>query len=528
MGGVQGQSGIDTQHYIPPGPVAQRFIKSTGPIDVIMGPAGSGKTVACCARAPYMLSNWFPVCTDGIVRAKIAVIRNTYRDLARTCLGSWLEMFPEKHPWTVSYQGGLDRPVTHKLAWRAQRGATPIKIELDVEFGAIGDANIENFIKGYQITAGWMNECDLLDGRVPSLFWQRTGRYPPVQSLNAQELDRVVKPFRKRMQDLGLNIDDDETLLPRVVWGDMNPPDIDNWSYDVMVENPNPLFTLHKQPSGLAPNAENRIGKPRSSYELEARTMKPYDVKRYVHGEFGYALDGEPIYPGFSLDLHRADQTLAPVANLPLLLGVDTGGSPAIVFAQAMPNGQLRVLQEICCQPGSGPVTIGRLGREALLSRYAGLPIGGGWVDPSAFYGADKVSGQLHAAAIISEWLGINLEPGPSQEPGFRWDAVRWYLEGLIDGLTPRMIVDPSCKLLIGGFVAHYKLTKQASAGATNLLVAVKNKYSHPHDALQYLITGYAGRAGVTQKLTRDHRMSGNVTPLRPVIANTSFDVFSV
>jgi hypothetical protein len=295
-----------------------------------------------------------------------------------------------------------------------------------------------------------------------------------------------------------------------------------------LVENPNPLFNLFEQPGGLSPNAENRIGKPRSSYEIEARMMTKYDAHRMVHGKFGYSLDGEPIYPQFSLDIHKADQPLAPIANLPLLIGVDPGGSPACVFAQAMPNGQLRVLQEIACTPGSGPVTMGRLMREALLTNYAGLPIGGGWIDPSAFYGADKQSGMAHAAQIIGEAVGVNLEPGPSQEPGFRWDAVRWYLEGLIDGNTPRMIVDPRCKMLIGGFVAHYKLTKQASSGATNGLVAVKNKYSHPHDALQYLITGYAGRAGTIQKLTHDNRFKNNVTQIRPFQVKTDFDVMSI
>ena len=278
---------------------------------------------------------------------------------------------------------------------------------------------------------------------------------------------------------------------------------------------------------GLSSQAENREGKPRSSYELEARTMTPQDVRRYVHGEYGYVIDGEPIYPQFSLELHRSDAWLKPIPGIPLLLGFDLGGSPACVIAQATPEGQLRILREICCTPGSGPVTIARLTRECLLQEFAGFAIGGAWIDPSGFYGADKQSGQLAAAEIVSQMLNINIQPGPSQEPGFRTDSVRWYLTGLIDGHLPRMVVDPRCKYLIGGFVAHYKLTKQASTGATNLMVPVKNEYSHVHDALQYLVTGYRGRAGVIRDVAQDG-LPGNVTPLRSTRAKADFNVFDI
>jgi hypothetical protein len=520
-------SDISLQKYQPPGPVGTKFIKSRGPIDLIMGPAGSGKTVASCFKGPHMLADWYPVCRDGVIRARIAVIRDTYRDLARTCLASWHEMFPEKHPFTTSYTGGIDRPVKHTLEYAILRDNRQVKVELEMQFGAIGDNNAEQFIKGYEITAGWMNECDLLDGRVPGLFWQRTGRYPPASSFDGVELEKVVGPYRKRLQGLGVKIDDTETLLPRVVWGDMNPPDIDNWSYETCVEKPNPMFNLFKQPSGLSDRAENRIGKPRSSYEIEALTMQKHDVRRYVLGEFGYARDGEPIFPEFNLELHRADDWLKPIEGIPLLLGFDLGGSPACVVAQSTPEGQLRLLREICCTPGSGPMTIARLVQALLLDEYQGFAIGGAWIDPSGFYGADRQSGQLAGAEVVAQALGFNIAPGPSQEPGFRTDSVRWYLNGLIDGHMPRMIIDPRCKMLIGGFVAHYKLTKQASAGATNLMVADKNPYSHIHDALQYLVTGFKGRAGAIGDLSKT--LGGkNVVQIGSRRAKSDFNVWDI
>ncbi|MBX3580079.1 MAG: hypothetical protein KF723_22985 [Rhizobiaceae bacterium] len=536
---MQGQGKFSLQNYEAPGPVGAAFIESQGPIDIIGGPAGSGKTVASGFKGPFLAGNWAPVCKDGVIRVKQATIRSTYRDLARTCLSSWHEMFPEKHPFTVDYKGGLDRPVTHKLAWATIREGRQVKVEYTHEFGAIGDANVEQFIKGYELTFGWMNECDLLDERVPGLFLSRTGRYPRMELIAESELARVVAPYRKRMQALGVNISDDETLLPRLIWGDCNPPDVGNWvvRQGGWVEKDhadrNPMINLYVQPGGLSPKAENRKGKPRSSYELEAATMKnKQDVKRYVHGEPGFTAEGKPVYEDeFSLQLHVSDEWLKPVQGLPLTLGFDAGGSPACTIGQFMPNGQNRVLREIVTDPGTGAARFSAMVLEVLISDYRGFPVSEAWGDPSAFYGADRANGELAWMETVARALNINVSPAPSNEPGLRHDAVRWYLGGLIDGKTPRYIVDPRCKRLIAGFVAHYHLTKQATGGNTDRLAVAKNEYSHVHDAEQYRCLGHRGRAGVIGDVSGMGR-APNVASLQAARAKsqpkTSFSVWDV
>lgn len=519
---------MDLQTYKAPGPIGAAFIESRGPIDLVMGPAGSGKTVASTVKGPHSAVSWFPVCRDGVIRVKMAVIRDTYRDLARTCLSSWYAMFPEKHPFTVFHQGGLDRPVVHHLKFWTQRGNTYVPVEFKAEFGAIGDANIESFIKGYEISFGWMNECDLLHARVPGLFLQRTGRYPAVSDLSPAELDRVVVDYRRMLQGIGLKIDDGETLLPRMIWGDMNPPDIAHWSYENCVEKRLPGWNLFKQPSGLSPQAENRAGKPRSSYEMEAATMNEYDVRRYVHGEFGYALDSKPVYPEFSLDRHVADETLRPVQGLPLSLGLDAGGSPAALIGQNLPNGQNRALREICSEPGTGPTRFAETVREVLLRDFGGLAIGEAFSDPSSFYGADKVAGELAWVEIVARILNVSIMPAPSNEPALRHDAVRWYLTRNIDGNTPAYLIDPSCKRLIGGFAAHYKLTKQATAGQTDRLVVAKNEYSHIHDAEQYRCLGHNGRQGVINLAGQTNRPKNVVSIKAARPRKADFSVWDV
>lgn len=522
---------LNIQRYTPPGPVGAGFLKAKGPIDIIMGPAGSGKTVCSVMKGPLLAASYMPICKDGWVRVKLVCIRSTYRDFERTALQSWHEAFPEQHPWTESYTGGADRPVKHRLIYDALRGNDKIKVDFQLETGAIGDANIENFIKGYEVSLGWGNECDMLHERVLPLLFQRTGRYPAVSQIADSELERISKDARRSFELMGLTPEPGEIILPRMVWGDMNPPDLDNYTLANCWGNddqpPRPGWVMHEQPDGLSPQAENRAGKPRSSYELEKATMSEADARRFVHGKPGYAVDGKPVYPEFNITLHRADQKLAPVRELPIGIGLDAGGSPAAGIGQFMPNGQFRMLREVCSEPGTGPSRFAGMILEILLSDFAGVPVSEAWADPSAFYGADKLAGELSFMETVSAALGIPISPAPSNEPSLRQEAVRWYLSGLIDGVTPRLLVSPDCTRTVGGFAAHYKLTKNASEGATDRLVVVKNKYSHPHDAWQYLALGHRGRQGVIKAASQMGRPS-NVVPMQPKPRNTDFNVWDV
>lgn len=494
--------GLSLTHYEPPGPVGNAFILSRGPLDFIMGPAGSGKTVCSVVKGPRLAASYMPVCKDGWVRFKQVVVRNTYRDFARTYLASWYEMFPEAHPWTVSHEGGQDRPIRHRMQWEALRGSQKVKVDFILETGAIGDHNIEQFVKGYEVSAASGNECDLLDPNVHGLLYQRTGRYPPVDQISPAELDRVSRDGRASMREMGLQIDDGETVLPRVYWGDMNPPDVDHQilkdcGYGEHVDVKRPGYRLFHQPGGLDINAENRKGKPRSSYELEAATQPASIVRRMVHGLPGYVQDGNPVYPEFNQRLHVADQPLTPRPGVPLSTGMDAGGSPAGVVGQFLPNGQLLLLAELCAEPGCGPNRFATMIYEMLIDQFPGMPFREAWGDPAAFMGADTQNGELHWMGTVGKALSLNIMPTETNEPSMRQEAVRWYLTGMIDGQTPRLLIDPRCKRIIGGFAAHYKLTKQASMGATDKMAVVKNEYSHPHDALQYMCLGHRGLPGV-------------------------------
>jgi hypothetical protein len=510
---------IDITRYKPPGPIGAAFIKSRDPINAVMGPGGSGKTVCSVIKGPMHAAEYMPVGRDGWVRVKTLCVRDTYRSFARTALASWYNSFPEKHPWTVSHEGGQDRPVVHKLQWEAWRGPDKIRIEYVMETGAIGDNDLEAFAKGYEISMAWGNEYDLMPENALPVFFQRCGRYPPVETIAPSELERVSRDGRIGMRAMGLTVGDNEPVLPRIVWGDMNPPDVDHPAYTTpfgqdgkpgsILKNITPGWTGFWQPGGLAQNAENRIGKPRSSYELEAATTKDKRlVLRMVHSRPAYAKDGTPVYEDdFNPDIHKADQTITAVPQLGLTIGIDGGGSPAATIGQVMPSGQNRCLAELCAPPGTGPTRFGHMLLALLMNRFPGIPILGAWADPSAWFGADSVTGELHWINTLTAIVKFPIVPAPSNEPSIRQEAVKHYLNLTIDNVTPGYIVDPSCKMIRGGFEAHYKFSKKTSASETDKGEVVKNPHSHPHDAEQYRCLGQLGLAALVSKAVESAAM---------------------
>lgn len=503
-----------------------------------MGPWGSGKTVATVFKIARHAAKDFPICKDGVVHVRAAGIRDTYRELAKTALSSWHEWFPKRGPFTAperdAYAGGQDRPVKHVLEWDTMRqwwsrsGWEPraTKIRLEMEFGAIGEQNLDSFFKGYEISLGWMNECDLLHEDVPGRFYGRTGRYPPADELMEWEGER-----------LGMIADPDTGIesinVPRIICGDYNPPDEANWTYKRHIEEPEkwPGYNFFQQPSGLSPQAENRIGKARYKYEEEETQFGGPDAaesRRNVHGQYAAKKRGTIIFKGFNLLKNRESEQLRIIPELPFYMGMDAGGRPACGIAQEMPNGQFRLQREIVSLPDevTGPGRFAENINEVLLRDYRGMRCAGAWADPSSWYGADKVRGELAWVETVQLALQIPIMPTASNDLGSRFEAVNWYLKD-IDANTPRMLIDPSCKYTIRGFVSQYQLTKASSQGKTDADEVEKNEYSHIMEAWQYLFYGYRGPSNIKKDAANMGR-GDNVVPLRSVRVKSDFDVFGV
>lgn len=509
------------------------YIMHEGPIDLILGPWGSGKTVATVFKIANHAATSFPVCKDGVVHLRCAAIRDTYREMAKTALQSWEEFFPRNGPFTASekgaWSGGQDRPVKHILEWFVLRqwpdGPKQTLVRLEMEFAAIGESNLDSFFKGYEISLGWLNECDLVDESVPGRLFGRTGRYPPRSEIMEWEGER-----------LGWEVDPDtgqQTVkVPRIICGDYNPPDESNWTYKRHIEEPEkwPDYHFFQQPSGLSPNAENRIGKPRAAYEAEERQFggpTAPDAVRNVHGQYAAKALGTVVYQRFALHKHRSDQRLDPIPGLPIYMGFDGGGRPAGAIGQFTSLGQFRALREINSDPDevTHPERFAGYVLDVLMRDFRGYPVAGAWGDPADFGGVDHEHGQLAFMQILSQALNVQIMPTESNEISARVAALDFYL-GDLTATTPRSIWCPSLKITMRAMVSQYHLSKKATAGETDRLEIVKNEFSHIMNAWEYLLYGYRGRSGLISDAVKGVR-PGNVTPIRQsVTVKSDFDVF--
>jgi hypothetical protein len=487
-----------------PKPIAQAFMLSDGPCDLLMGPEGSGKTTACMQTALIQTLR-MPICNDGVIRAHGCFLRNSYRDLYKNTLPSWFSVFPRDFPG-AKFEGGQDRPGRYTFRGIVPSRAQPIRIEMIVDFFGLGDVSIEQMLRGYQPSWGGLDEVDLFEKKVPTFLFGRTGRYPGGQYLTPELIRRM---------EAG------EQVLPRRVFGSLNPPDVDHWVHEECVDKKNPFFKLFRQPSGLAPNAEFFPPVTRGKYETDARVRPPHEVRRFVHGEFGPSREGEIVFPEFNDQEHYSTEPLAYDPQTPVYLGFDQAGHPAMVIAQPNEAGQVRALAEVVPQKDGVThiSTFVEMCKIALATTCPKAIIGGAWGDPAGWYGVDRQSGELAWMETLSLALGVTIQPAPTNEIGIRLDGVRGLLVRRIDAHTPMFILAPGCKMLRKGFVSHY-VNKKVSSGSTEVVKPFKNKYADVQDALQYLVLGLRGRALIIEEAAnigvsrRRARESGGTTTI--------------
>jgi hypothetical protein len=488
---------ISPMSFDPPGPVGEDYMWSMHPIDLIMGPIGSAKTTSSIFKL-FAFALRMPHCSDGVIRVRGAAIHENLRALQRTGLESFHSFFPKGFPG-AHFEGGQDRPFKGVMRFVTPKGR---KLQLILDGFGIGDHSIEQLLRGYQCNFFWNVEADLLSRDVP-----------------AQEYARVAQeryPGRAQLADKTASV-------PGCVWGDLNPPLISHWIHEDFVEKPRGGYVLHRQPSGLSDKAENRKYVTKASYERLAATLPPDGVRRFVHGEFGLVGDGALVYPDYDFQIHCAKDKLQPV-DAPLRLGLDGGGTPAVVIGQHTSRGQMRWLREITTQPITGAGRFAEMLIDLLQSEFRGLPIAYAWGDPSAFHGVDRMAGELSFMEIVGKAINVNILPTPTNETLARMESVSYFLRKRTDSDgMPFFQHCPSMKMVQAGFQGGFTVRLNPHE-TTDRVAFTKNKYSHVHEAGQYLNYGSRGHAAMINDAARAGR-PGLVIPIsRGVRVNSDFN----
>jgi hypothetical protein len=331
------------------------------------------------------------------------------------------------------------------------------------------------------------------------------------------------------------------------VIADTNAPDEDHWWPIMSGEAPVPdhfsreealmlvrpdTWSFHTQPGGMREKKDKATGEV-TGYEInpDAENLKnltpnyyPNIIKGkgrdwigvYVLNRLGSLNDGKPVYPDWDEEVHAAREPLLAIPGVPIIVGVDFGLTPAAVMGQSF-RGRWLVLRELVAND-MGVVRFAQLLRQDLAQWFPAhfaaerIQI---WGDPAGDYRA-----QTDEATPFQMMrnAGLIARPAPgNNDVSLRLEAMKAPMLRTVDK-APGLLVDPSCTTLKRGFAGGYRYRRLAVAGAERFAeVPDKNKFSHVHDAGQYMMLGGGeGRALV---------QTGQ--PTQPVVARAPYDPFN-
>ncbi|MHC1699967.1 MAG: hypothetical protein AB9900_03175 [Humidesulfovibrio sp.] len=444
-------------HYKAP-PTIARFMQSPALYRGLMGPVGSGKSSGCCLELMARAFAQTPG-PDGVRRSRMAVLRNTYRELKDTTVRTWLSWFPEEAfgPFSLT-------DLRHGVRLARANGE---RIELDVLFRALDRPRDVKKLLSLDLTGAWINEAREMPLGIVEALGDRVERYPAARDGGSAWAGVIM---------------------------DTNPPDSDHWWYRLAEETRPEGWAFFRQPGGLlehggvfAPNprAENLEHLPPDFYPRRQAGKTPAHVRVYYCAQYGFVQDGLPVYPEFSDARHVARTDLAPVAGLPLCVGLDFGLTPAAVIGQRLTTGRWQFLDELVSRDMGMVRFAGLLGE--LLRNHYGDHKTEIWGDPA---GMARAQTDERTPFDILRACGLPARPAPSNDPLLRREAVAAALARDIDGL-PGLLLSPRCATLRKGMAGAWHYRRLQVAGEARFVdTPDKNSFSHVCEAAQYLMLG--------------------------------------
>tara|TARA_A100001388_G_scaffold141359_1_gene104829 strand:- start:3783 stop:5120 length:1338 start_codon:yes stop_codon:yes gene_type:complete len=418
-------------------------MNSDAKMRVLMGPVGSGKSVASCFEIVRRASQQQPG-QDGVRRSRAAVVRETVRQLTDTTIKTFLDWFP---PGICGNFMRTTKTYFFKVG----------DVECEIMFRALDDADDVANLNSLELTFAWFNECRDINSEIVDAMSKRIGRYPSAK-------DGGPSWFG--------------------MWGDTNPPTMDTWWYyqmekldpkDGVSDNDNG-WDVFKQPSGRSALAENVENLPDGYYDTQGRSEEY--VRVFIDGEYGLSSAGQPVYKYFRPDYHMATSTLTPIINgvRPIIIGMDLGLTPAAVIGQQDPRGRALILDEAVSFDMGIQRFVRTIIRPLIHERFTSAPVVI-VVDPA---GTQRAQTDERSAVDIIKAEGFKVFPAKTNSVSARLSAVDDFLMRHVDG-DSGFLVDPRCthlkSAMMGGYRFHHK------NGSIE-----KNKHSHVAEALQYLM----------------------------------------
>ena len=445
----------------PQGMVLQQYFDSQAPVQLIIGPLGSGKTIQTCVKIPEIMRKQEPN-SQGVRLNRWIAARNTYSELFTTTIKDWLEC----NGHLGEFNQGGKKPPTHFLDFNLEDGT---RVLAEMIFIAFDRPDHVKKARGIQTTGVWLNEAKELPKSVVDMLDLRHGRYPSKKE--------GVEPTWHGML------------------GDCNAPDEDHWLYHLAEEDKPKDWDIFKQPGGvikqgstwvLNPEAENLSNLPHDYYNRGLQGKGEDWIKVNLANEYGFVSDGKPVHPRYVDSVHCQDIDFTLDKDLDIILGFDWGRTPACSFMQKTTVGGWVVFDEFGAEDMSAITFAPELAKH-IRANYPSHSFKG-WGDPSG--GKSQSTDDTPFKIMNAE--GVPCRPTEkSNDVLLRRSGVEMPLRDIgMDG-KPRLVVLPKAKMIRKGLAGGFCYKRVMTSGDERYHDEPdKNKYSHYVEALEYALVG--------------------------------------
>lgn len=490
-------------------PTVSAFNDSDAFIRGLMGPLGGGKSSGCVWEIARRGLAQKPG-PDGIRRSRWAVIRQSYRQLEDSTIGTFLQWFPP-------HKFGEWKPSTHTYRFKSLAAAgDSYAADIEVRFRALDRPDQIGNLLSTEYTGAWVNEGRDIEWAIVDALVGRVGRYPAMRDggptwfgifldtnppdtdsdwyrfFEEQDHSEAIRALNKALRDLGQPL-------------------------QYTVDSYRAIF---KQPSGLGVGAENLQNLPPGYYARQLVGKSDDWVKVYLKGEYGFTLDGKPVFPEYSDADHCPEARMDALdekglAGWPRVLkdedvyvDFDFGLTPAAVWGQITPTGHWFVFDElVATDMGFDEFSDHVLEHNQRLYPHCVFNYGG---DPA---GQQRAQTDQKTCFQIAAAKGIQIEPAP-QTLQIRLEGARKPMRTMISG-KPQFMLHPNCKRLRKALLGGYHYRRVQVSGERYEDKPFKGPDSHVADAFTYQgarLFGRALRERRFEESREDSRVMGDST----------------
>jgi hypothetical protein len=474
-------------------PTGEGFHLSERKVRVLAGPIGGGKSVTCVMDILAWAMEQQPD-TLGTRRTRFAIIRNTVDQLKTTTMKTLMDWLP---PGIYGEHRIVDK--TYILRLSLDDGT---RVESELLFLSLDNPADTRKALSLELTGVWLNEAREIHPDVIEVMVTRTGRYPKENRsagygctrsgmIMDTNMPSAESWFGKRMQDeksgWDVHIQPPAAISPEAYlakYGESALPE------DIYEDFEGRRWVIN-------PDADNLRNLKEDYYPVAISGKSKDFVDVYVLSRYGRELGGAPVYENvWKSDFHIlansvGDKPLALISDeYPIVIGLDFGRTPSAILLQGDPRGRITALCEVLAENCGIERFLKDFLKPVLMqTRFARCSFVVA-PDPAGFH--KQQLGEVSLVDVVKQ-AGFKVSRPVSNDPEKRIAAVEQVLMEQVDGKA-RFRVSSECRVLIKGFEDGYRY-RQKKNGELEASPD-KNKYSHPHDALQYGIMVAVG--GVT------------------------------